>query len=578
MTTKFDAIVVGGGPGGATAATLIAKRGGKVLLLEREQFPRYQIGESLLPSTTQIICRLLGVYKQVHAAGFTVKRGGTFKWGRDDEPWTFRFANSAVTQTLGFVEALQVERSRFDEILLRNAAACGVDVREGCKVNDVVRDGERVSGVVWTDGDGHSQQVEASFVIDASGHKSPICHHVGARQYSEFFRNSALFGYYEHGKRLEGEDAGNVLTVAFDEGWFWYIPLSPTLTSVGVVVASSSARELGADGAMERFIAKCPLIAEYLADARRVTSGPYGELRIRRDYSYCNERLARLGMLLVGDAACFIDPVFSTGVHAATYAGLLAARAVNSFRDGTLDEAACLEQFERRYRAEYAAQYKFLLGFYDMNADLEGYFWQARNVLGTPERDNEAFIRIVSGAGTTVDEFFGELDGAGRALQVSVARTRGETQKTDTSRAAFAVERSEGSARDLVPTGWLADPRRVHGANVPGALIPSDDGLSWRRVAEAAVLVPETVLRVTSTPTWERRAGANGAELVVRFGGVELLFDQPDLVAFGEKLVHTPSFRADEARLWTASGVAAWEDVRGLLDELLAEGVLAVSG
>ena len=574
MSEAYDAIVVGGGPGGSTAATLIAKRGGRVLLLEREQFPRYQIGESLLPSTTQIICRLLGVYKEVQAAGFTPKRGGTFKWGRDEEPWTFQFASSAVTSALGFVEALQVERGKFDEILLRNAEKHGVDVRESCRVMEVLREEGRVVGATYVDANGEPHEVRARWVIDASGHKSTLHKHVGARQYSEFFRNAALFGYFENGKRLEGDDAGNVLSVAFEDGWFWYIPLSPTLTSVGVVIASSGAKELSAPDALERFIAKCPLLAAYLANATPVTSGPYGQRRIRRDYSYTNERFAVPGMMLVGDAACFIDPVFSTGVHAATYAGLLAARVVNSCRAGELDEETCLATFETRYRAEYSAQYKFLLGFYDMNADLESYFWRARSVLGTEERDNEAFLRIVSGAGTTVDEFFGDLEGAGSALHTQVARTRGEVTEAERSRAAFAVERNEGSARDLVPTGWLKDPKRVHGANVAGSLIPSDDGLAWVRVSEQKALAPETVLRATSKPTWEARRGEHGEQLYVRFGDVELFFEDPNLIAFANKLVHSPTFRADEARLWAARGRFSWEDVRRLLDDLLAEGVL----
>ncbi|TPV94084.1 MAG: tryptophan 7-halogenase [Myxococcales bacterium FL481] len=574
MAPEYDAIVVGGGPGGSTAATLVAKRGGRVLLLEREHFPRYQIGESLLPSTTQIICRLLGVHQSLQAEGFTVKRGGTFQWGRDEEPWTFHFAQSSVTRSLGFVEALQVERSRFDELLLRNAADVGVQVRQGATVHRVVRDDGRVSGVVWEDDEGVEHRATASWVVDASGHKSRLHPQVGKRHYSEFFRNCALFGYYENGRRLAGEDAGNVLSVAFEDGWFWYIPLSPTLTSVGVVVDHHAAQELSGAEAMERFVAKCPLIAEYLRDARRVTTGPYGKLRIRRDYSYCADRLAVPGMMLVGDAACFIDPVFSTGVHAATYAGLLAARVVNTCRAGTVDESTCLAWFERRYRAEYAAQYKFLLGFYDMNASRDTYFWRARSVLGTQERDNDAFVRLVAGAGTTVSEFFGELEGAGRALHASVARARGDRAAADTGRAAFAVERSEGSARDLVPTGWLNDPTRVHGANIPGSLIPTRDGLAWERVAVPIILVETTVLRATSVPSWERRTGDRGAEVFVRFGGVELLFDTPDLVAFAEKLVHTPTFRADEARLWAAKGTFRWEDVRRLLDDLVAEGVL----
>jgi halogenation protein CepH len=398
-TENFDIVVIGGGPGGSTVSTLTAKQGHRVLLLERGTFPRYQIGESLLPSTVHGIARLLGVEKELRNAGFTKKRGGTFRWGTNPEPWTFSFAVSPkLAGPTSF--AYQVERMKFDQILLDNARRNGVEVRESSTVLDVIETDGRISGVRYADGDGGEHTVESTYVVDASGNTGRTHRHVGGeRRYSEFFRNLALFGYFEGGKRLPAPNSGNILSAAFDDGWFWYIPLSPTLTSVGAVVHRDAADKVQGDRekALNRLIEACPLIKEYLADARRVTSGPYGELRVRKDYSYCNTRFWRPGMVLVGDAACFVDPVFSSGVHLATYSGLLAARSINSCLAGTVGEKEAFQEFERRYRREYGVFYEFLVSFYGMQADEQSYFWAAKKITNTPLSELEAFVELVGG-------------------------------------------------------------------------------------------------------------------------------------------------------------------------------------
>lgn len=342
----YDVIVVGGGPGGSTVATLVAMEGHRVLLLEKEEFPRYQIGESLLPSTVHGVCRLLGVTEEIAEAGFMPKRGGTFRWGTSPEPWTFSFS---VSDSFSGPTSLayQVERMKFDQILLDNARRKGVEVRERCAVIDVLEEDGRVSGVRCTGPDGRRTEVRARMVVDASGNRSRIQSRIGgARHYSEFFRNIALFGYFEGGKRLPAPNRGNILCAAFESGWFWYIPLSETLTSVGAVLRHDALDRVQGDKekALASLIDECPLIAEYLAEARQVESGPYGEIRIRKDYSYCQDTFWRPGMVLVGDAACFIDPVFSSGVHLATYSGLLAARSINSTLSGELAEERCFAE------------------------------------------------------------------------------------------------------------------------------------------------------------------------------------------------------------------------------------------
>src|SRR5262249_48607078 len=140
--------------------------------------------------------------------------------------------------------------------------------------------------------------------------------------------------------------------------------------------------------------------------ATRVTEGMYGEIRTRKDYSYTHNRFWIPGAVLVGDAACFIDPVFSSGVHLATYSALLAARSINTVLAGKLDEARCFEEFERRYRREYGHFYEFLVAFYDMHQQTESYFWKARKVLNTDERDNDAFVRLVAGMSAEAEPAF----------------------------------------------------------------------------------------------------------------------------------------------------------------------------
>jgi len=405
MDEEADVVVVGGGPGGSTLATLVAMAGHSVVLLEKEKFPRYQIGESLLPATVHGICRLTGVADELAKAGFTKKNGGTLRWGANPQPWTFSFSVSPkmVNETS---HAYQVERSKFDQILLDHARHTGVNVREQHTVTGVTGDDSRVSGVTYTSAGGRAGRIRARYVVDASGNSSRLYQHAGAkRQYSQFFRSLALFGYYRGGKRLAEPNSGNILSCAFDSGWFWYIPLSPDLTSVGAVVRREMAAKIqgNPEHALTALIAECPMISDYLAGATRVTDGQYGQLRVRKDYSYASTRFWRPGMALIGDAACFVDPVFSSGVHLATYGALLAARSINTTLAGHLDEPTAFTEFEQRYRREFGVFYEFLVSFYDVHEDENSYFWTARKVTDSTSPDLESFVNLVGGISSGED-------------------------------------------------------------------------------------------------------------------------------------------------------------------------------
>lgn len=487
---EYDVIVIGGGPGGSTAATFISMQGHRVLLLEKDTLPAYKIGESLLPATVHGICPMLGVTEELRAANFMPKRGGTFSWGKSGNTWNFSFSASpkmpGPTST-----AYQVERMKFDAILLNNAKRKGVDVRENHSVARLIMSDNRVAGVEFQCDDNTHKTAKARFVVDASGHHTSFARLAGERIYSQFFQNVALFGYYRGGARLPPPDQGNIFCAAFKHGWFWYIPLTDTLTSVGAVVAKDHASVMtkGYEAAMSELIGECPAIQKMLATATRVTDGPYGELRVRKDYSYANTKFWVPGLVLVGDAACFIDPVFSSGVHLATYSALLASRSINSCLAGFMDEDCAFTEFEARYRREYANFYDFLLAFYDASGDLDSYYWKARTILNSPETSNQAFIDLVAGLGASSEQvyersedFLAKRDGLGKVLfpESELADESSSTTQSVARRAKFYSGLLSEIAQVQLQAA-LKEDRPKERPIFPGGLVVSRDGLHWNK-------------------------------------------------------------------------------------------------
>jgi halogenation protein CepH len=394
VTERPDVVVVGGGPAGAVAATLLADAGHRVVVLERARFPRYHIGESLLSATLPIL-DAVGATPLIERHGFLRKPGGTFQWGRSREPWSFWFREDPG----GRPHAFQVVRAEFDQLLLENARAHGADVREEHAV--IAVDTTAPTPVVdVTRADGRALWLAPRFVIDASGQSALIGRAQHLRRYNEFFKNLAIFGYFRGAERLPGELANHILSAAFPDGWFWYIPLHDGTMSVGAVVDVRRWREVAAadpEATYRGLIARCPAIAERLRAA--TLDSP---IRIIRDYSYDSTRFWGPGYLLAGDAACFIDPVFSTGVHLACLAGFLGAGAVGAVLRGAQREDEALAAYEATYRGAFERYLRFLCFFYDHNEDPDSYFWTARRLLAHAPSDLDArtaFVRLMSGGG-----------------------------------------------------------------------------------------------------------------------------------------------------------------------------------
>ncbi|SLM49939.1 CrpH [Nitrospira japonica] len=392
MDRSTRVLVVGGGPAGSTTTTLLAQRGVDVILAEREQGARYHIGESLLPSCLRIL-DLLGVREKVERHGFVRKDGGYFVWG--EQPWEAAFG-SLTTPLYGF----QVVRSEFDKILIDHASSQGVSVLEGHEVKQLdLVDGRPVAAPA-VDSEGNRVRLTFDFLVDATGRSGLMATgYLRNRYYHKAFMNVATWGYWRKAKRLSVGPQGAIATCSIPIGWIWAIPLHDGQLSVDVVMHKSKFKPLRQHLSLEGVYRHALAYSELIQD---LISG--GELqlplRAETDYSYTAEEFAGPGYYLVGDAACILDPLLSTGVHMATFSGLLTAASLSSAISGDVPASDATQFYSASYRRAYLRMMVVVASFYQTHRGAEAYFRQAQQLTSHDYSGAElahAFLHIISG-------------------------------------------------------------------------------------------------------------------------------------------------------------------------------------
>jgi flavin-dependent dehydrogenase len=327
---QYDVVVIGGGPGGATTATLIADAGHKVLLVERGHFPRFHIGESLMPETYWTFKRL-GMLPKMKASHFVKKFSVQFTnaSGKDSAPFYFDEMNPHECS-----QTWQVVRSEFDQMMLENAAEHGVEVWQDTSVNEVLfepaenDDLPRATGVIAHRKGHNPKRIDAKVVIDATGTTALLSKKLGIRNADPKLRKASIFAHYKGARRDAGKNEGAtlVLSTADHDGWFWYIPLPDDVVSIGVVgdIDRLITRRDNPEKTLAEEIANCRGLDDRMTDAVRVSP-----VHVLSDFSWRANRCAGEGWVLVGDAFGFLDPIYSSGVFLALKSAEMAADCVN---------------------------------------------------------------------------------------------------------------------------------------------------------------------------------------------------------------------------------------------------------
>jgi flavin-dependent dehydrogenase len=357
---KTDVVIVGGGPAGSTTASLLAKGGAKSVVLEKETFPRFHIGESMLPQSQKVWHRL-GVMEKLHER-YQIKYGARFLCSRTERQAAYYF-EEAFDSSVKF--AFQVPRADFDDMLLRHAEQLGADVRHGWEVKELIFENGTAVGVRAKDPEGNTKEIRARVVVDATGRDTLLASRTALKQKVPGLDKTALFTHWSGVERQKGRDEGNIDIVTFPHGWWWNIPFRGDVNSVGVVCSAAWIKSRKPGESLDAFYARTVedsvWMRRLLANAKQMAP-----VRAIADYSYRVDRYGGNGWVMVGDGAGFIDPLFSTGAHLAFSSGAMAADEILDGLNGNGDfSAKRWEAYERRVRRAAELFMGAVQAFYD---------------------------------------------------------------------------------------------------------------------------------------------------------------------------------------------------------------------
>jgi flavin-dependent dehydrogenase len=396
--TQHDVLVIGGGPAGSVAAAALAREGLKVRLVERAHFPRYHIGESLTPSCRTVL-DAIGIATTLDAHGFVLKYGGAIRW--DEDAWFFDWGKMGVN-------SWQVDRAEFDQLLLDHARASGADVTMGVTARSVSFEQGRPTAVTCAPDDGEPYVIDGfRYLIDATGRAGLLSvRHLDTRRPEPTLRNIAIWSYWRGAATLPDTPKGGINIISSPAGWYWIIPLAGDRASIGFVTRKDWFAERrqafeSADAMYRALVDESSAVRALLDDAEYL-----GPVRVETDYSYAAEQFCGPGYMLVGDAACFLDPLLSTGVHLALYSAINAAAGIASVYRNEVTEETANNYFEYAFRRGYTRLFALVSVMYERYLGKDGFFRLSDVLAGSTTAmgdanldppSSESFAEIIAG-------------------------------------------------------------------------------------------------------------------------------------------------------------------------------------
>ncbi len=452
-----DVAIIGGGPVGSTAATLLRKYAPElhVLVVEKEIFPRDHIGESLLPPICTILNEM-GAWDAIEAAGFPVKIGASYTWGRDQDRWDFDFypvekwrdePRPGRYEGQRRFTAFQVDRSRYDQILLDHAQAKGAEVRQGTRVDEVLVNGDRIEGLKLDTG----EVVTAQYYIDGSGTAALFRRALGIGIDPKLeLRNIAVWDYWTNAEwAVEiGVGATRIQVRSLPYGWIWFIPIGATRTSIGVVCPAEYYKQSGLT-AEELYARSLQLQPEIQKLVRSATAE--GKITTCRDWSHLADRIAGENWFVCGEAAGFADPILSAGMTLAHQSAREAAYTIIEDRRGEHDPAWLRQRYDEKNRTAIRQHIRF------------AQYWYAANSCFTDLKDHCASIAREAGLNLAPQEAWDWLSRGGFTSESETVACAGSLDPASTKKLIEMFDRGKRK------TGWLMDGHNVFELNLRGA-------------------------------------------------------------------------------------------------------------